>query len=233
VNFCAPDEAAALESLGFERRVGYQFQWINRDWRTFDDYLAALRSKRRNQVNRERRALAAQGIAITHHLGAAIDDDDFDPMFRLYRTTVDKFVWGHRYLNRALFRLLRDRWKHRLCFILARRGDTLVAGTFNVVKGDVFYGRYWGAFEDVPFLHFNVCYYAAIELCLQVGLARLEPGAGGAFKHLRGFDARATESMHFVTDARLAAAVRRYLHEERRAVAGEIRWMDEQSALKR
>jgi len=233
VNFCAPDEADALEPLGFVRRTGYQFQWINPGWQTFDDYLAALRSKRRNQVRRERRDLAAQGIEIATHVGDALPDELFGPMFELYRTTVEKFAWGHQYLNARLFDLLRRRWKHRLAFVVARRRGRILAGTFNVRKDDVVYGRYWGTCEDVRHLHFNVCYYAAIELALALGVSRFEPGAGGEFKHLRGFDARPTTSMHFLGDPRLADAVRRYLVEERRAVAREIGWLDAQTALRR
>ena len=233
VNFCRTDEAATLAALGYVERTGYQFQWINPGWRTFDEYLAALRSKRRNQVRREQRELAAQGIEIVAYQGDAIPDDLFRPMYALYRTTVDKFVWGHRYLNADLFDLLRRRWKHRLAFVVARRKGRVLAGTFNVCKDPVLYGRYWGTFEDVRHLHFNVCYYAAIELCLTTGLARFEPGAGGEFKHLRGFDARPTTSMHFLADPRLADAVGRYLVEERRVVDREIDWLDTQSALRR
>ncbi|MCC6848458.1 MAG: GNAT family N-acetyltransferase [Deltaproteobacteria bacterium] len=233
VNFCLPEEADALEALGYVRRVGYQFQWTNPGWRTFDDYLAALRSKRRNQVRRERRELAAQDVAIATHVGDAIPDELFAPMFDLYRSTVEKFSWGHRYLNAKLFDLLRRRWKRRLAFVVARRRDRIVAGTLNVWKHGVLYGRYWGAFEDIRHLHFNVCYYAAIELALALGVTRFEPGAGGEFKHLRGFDARATTSMHFLGDPRLADAVGRYLVDERRAVAREIGWLDAQTALRR
>jgi len=233
VNFCRLDEADALETIGYLRRTGYQFQWMNPGWRTFDEYLAALRSKRRNQVRREQRELTAQGIAITVHQGDDIPDDLFAPMFALYLTTVDKFAWGRRYLNAELFDLLRQRWKHRLAFVVAHRRGELLAGTFNVMKGDTLYGRYWGTFEDVRHLHFNVCYYAAIDLCLQRGLTRFEPGAGGEFKHLRGFDARTTTSMHFLGDPRFADAVRRYLTEERKAVAREIGWLDTQTALRR
>lgn len=233
VNFCRPDEAAGLEALGFVRRAGYQFQWINPGWASFDEYLAALRSKRRNQVRRERRELDGQGITIAYHAGDAIPDALFGPMFELYRTTVDKFSWGHQYLNEALFELLRRRWKSRLVFVVASRRDEILAGTINVRKGDVMYGRYWGTFADVRHLHFNVCYYAAIDYCLAHGITRFEPGAGGDFKHLRGFDARTTESMHFLGDARLGDAVARYLVEERRAVAREIGWLDTQTAMRR
>ncbi len=233
VNFCLDDEVAGLGAIGFERRTGYQYQWENPGWRSFEDYLAALKSKRRTQVRRERRALAEQGIAIEVLAGEDIPNALFAVMFRLYETTIDKLYWGRQYLNRDLFDLLRARWKRRLCFVVARRGGEIVAGTFNVRKGDVLYGRYWGAFEEIRFLHFNVCYYAAIEYCLEQGLRRFEPGAGGEFKHLRGFEATPTESMHYLADPRLARAVAEYLSRERRAVEQHIAVMDERSALRR
>jgi predicted N-acyltransferase len=233
VNFCLPDEVEALAAMGFERRTGYQYQWRNPGGRSFEDYLAALRSKRRNQVRRERREVEEQGIAIEVLAGDEIPDDLFPTMFHLYKTTIDKLYWGRQYLNRTLFDLLRRRWKSRLCVVLARRRGEVVAGTLNVRKGEVLYGRYWGAFEEIRFLHFNVCYYAAIEYCMAQAIDRFEPGAGGEFKHLRGFDAMPTDSMHYLADPRLARAVAEYLARERRAVAHYITEMDERSALRR
>jgi uncharacterized protein len=233
VNFCLPDEVATLESLGFERRTGVQYQWHNPGWRNFDDYLAALKSKRRTQIRRERRELLEQSIEIEALDGDDIPDALFPVMFELYRTTIDRLYWGRQYLNRKLFDELRRRWKHRLCFIVARRRGKVIAGTFNVRKDDVLYGRYWGAFEEVRFLHFNVCYYAAIDYCLQRGIRRFEPGAGGEFKHLRGFDATPTDSMHFLSDPRLARAVAEYLSRERRAIEHHIEQLDARSALRR
>jgi predicted N-acyltransferase len=233
VNFCLPDELAILDTLGFEQRLGYQFQWTNPGWQSFDEYLAAFRSKRRVQIKRERREPAAQGIDVTVHAGDAIPDALFEPMFRLYKSTIDKLYWGRQYLNAELFDLLRRRWKHRLVFFVARRRGEIIAGTVTVRKGDTLYGRYWGAFEALRYLHFNVCYYASIEYCLREGITRFEPGAGGEFKHLRGFDARPTHSMHYIADPRLARAIRDHLGHERRAVTKEIAWLDAQSALKR
>ncbi len=233
VNFCLADEADVLKTRGFEARAGYQFQWTNPGWGSFDEYLSAFRSKRRTQIKRERRELESQGVEISVHVGEDIPDELFGPMFRLYKSTVDKMYWGRQYLNPELFALLRRRWKRRLCFITARRHGRVIAGTFNVRKGEVLYGRYWGTREELRFLHFNVCYYAAIEYCLGAGITRFEPGAGGEFKYLRGFDARPTRSMHFLADARLARAVRSYLQRERQAVAQEIDWLEEQSPLRK
>ena len=233
VNFCLPDELEMLGGFGFQHRRGYQFQWTNPGWRSFDEYLAAFRSKRRVQIKRERREPATQGIEITAHAGDAIPDELFAPMFRLYKSTIDKLYWGRQYLNEAFFDLLRRRWRHRLVFFAARRRGAIIAGTFTVRKGDTLYGRYWGAFEEQRYLHFNVCYYASIEYCLREGITRFEPGAGGEFKHLRGFDARPTDSMHYIADPRLRRAIKDYLARERQAIAQEISWFDRQSALKK
>jgi len=232
VNFCLPDEVEALADAEFERRTGVQYQWHNPGWRTFDEYVAALKTKRRTQVRRERRELAEQGIEIEVLSGDAIRGELMPQMFELYRTTIDKLYWGRQYLNAKLFDLLGKRWKHRLCFIVARREGKLVAGTFNVEKGDVLYGRYWGAFEEIRFLHFNVCYYAAIEYCVGRGIRRFEPGAGGEFKHLRGFDATPTDSMHYLADRRLARAVAEYLSRERHAIERHIEALDARSSIR-
>jgi predicted N-acyltransferase len=233
VNFCRPLEVEVLRGMGFARRAGFQFQWVNQGWRTFDDYLAAFRSKRRGQIKRERRELEVQGIEITAHAGEMIDDDLFEPIFRLYKSTIDKLYWGRQYLNFELFDLLRRRWKHRLCFFVARQQGEIIAGAFTVRKGNTLYGRYWGTFHELRYLHFNVCYYATIEHCLLTGIERFEPGAGGEFKYLRGFDARPTESMHFVAHPALAKAVERFLQEERRVVAQELNWLDDHSQLRK
>ena len=149
-----------------------------------------------------------------------------------YLATVENHPWGRRYLNLELFELLHERFRHRLCVFVARHGGEIVAGTINVQKGDTLYGRYWGAFRDIRHLHFNVCYYAAIDYCIRNGLTRFEPGAGGSYKQGRGFDARPTHSAHFLADPRLFSAVQSYLEGEREEAAGTIQALGDQSALK-
>jgi hypothetical protein len=127
---------------------------------------------------------------------------------------------------------VRERFRERLCFVMALRGGTPIGGAFNVQKGDALYGRYWGASEYVKHLHFAVCYYAGIEHCIRNRLRRFEPGAGGAYKQVRGFDAQPTRSAHFVADPRLADAVARYLEHERAETTDAIEWMRDRSALK-
>ncbi len=233
VNFLRDDEREELEAAGFLSRLGFQYHWQSRGFASFDDYLASLTSKRRNQVKRERRELAEQGVAIEALVGDAIPDELFGPMFEIYLSTVRAHPWGRQYLNRPLFELLRERFRRRLCFIGARQRGELVAGTVNVQKGDALYGRYWGAFRTLRHLHFNVCYYAGIEHCIAQGLARFEPGAGGEYKQLRGFDAAPTWSAHFLADPRLRAGVARFLKAERREAERVLDWYALHSANRR
>jgi hypothetical protein len=232
VNFCRQDEAEALARLGFHPRIGLQYHWQNAGYRDFDDYLEAFRSKRRNQVRRERREMEEQGVVIETLVGDAIDDTLLDPMYAFYRTTVQAHSYGRQYLNERFFSLLIERFRHRLVFIVASQGGTPIGGTFNVEKAGVLYGRYWGATKPVRHLHFNVCYYAAVEHCIARGLTRFEPGAGGEYKQLRGFDATPTWSAHFLADRRLAGAVEQFLVRERAQAADTIDWYREHSALK-
>jgi predicted N-acyltransferase len=176
--------------------------------------------------------VAEQGVTTEVLHGDAIPDALFEPLFRCYLATVDAHYYGRRYLNREFFELLRQRYRHRLCFVVARRGGEVVGGTTNVVKGDALYGRYWGALAPVRDLHFEVCYYAAIEHCIEAGLARFEPGAGGDYKFLRGFDARPTFSVHHLADARLARAIERFLDAERDQADATIAALNAQSARK-
>lgn len=232
VNFCEPGEAEALRDLGYHTRVGLQYHWHNQGYDDFEDYLGAFRSKRRNQVRRERREMEKQGVTIRTYTGAEITPDLVDPMFTFYLETIHARAWGRQYLNREVFELLVERFRDRLCFVIAEHGGEKIAGTFNVEKGDALYGRYWGATRMVRHLHFNVCYYAAVEHCIERGLARFEPGAGGEYKQVRGFDAQPTYSAHYVADPRLAAAIERFLESERAQAEGTIDWYRDRSALK-
>ncbi len=241
INFCREHEAAALAGLSgdadvddgaYMLRIGFQYQWQNANYRTFDDYLEQFRSKRRNQIKRERREMKRQGISIETLTGNAITDDLFEPMFACYLATIENRYWGRQYLNPRFFELLRDRFRHRLCLVIARKGSEVIAGTTNVIKGDTLYGRYWGALRNARYLHFNVCYYAAIEHCIAAGIERFEPGAGGDYKFLRGFDPQPTYSLHFLAEPRLAQAVAGFLKRERAEARDVIDHLRENSALK-
>jgi hypothetical protein len=232
VNFCQAAEAEALGRIGYHTRVGLQYHWFNHGYGDFEDYLGAFRSKRRNQIRRERREMEKQGVQIRTYTGDEITADLVDPMFRFYLETIRVRAWGRQYLNRDVFELLVDRFRDRLCFVVAEHEGEKIAGTFNVEKGDALYGRYWGATRKIRHLHFNVCYYAAVEHCIARGLARFEPGAGGEYKQVRGFDATPTYSAHFFSEPRLGAAVERFLESERAQAEDTIDWYRERSALK-
>lgn len=233
VNFCPAGDAQAFEHAGFVPRLGIQYQWQNEGYASFADFLACFRSKRRNQILRERREVRAAGIRIEILEGDAIPEDLFPVMYRIYRATVDAHPWGRPYLNQRFFTLLGERFRRRLCFVVARHGDEVVAGAVNLRKGETLYGRYWGALRAVRHLHFDVCYYTAVEHCIAERLTRFEPGAGGEFKQVRGFDPQLTHSAHFIAEPRLADAIRRHLGEERAQVERGIAWIRERSALKR
>jgi predicted N-acyltransferase len=154
-------------------------------------------------------------------------------MYAFYRTTVRAHSFGRQYLNKRVFELLIERFRHRLVLIVASQAGERIAGTFNVEKAGVLYGRYWGATKMVRHLHFNVCYYAAIEHCIARGHLRFEPGAGGEYKQLRGFDATPTWSFHWLADEKLRHAVERFLARERAEAGHAIDWYRTHSANRR
>ena len=232
VNFCLDDERQALEEAGFFPRGGIQFHWQNRGFESFDDYLGSFRSDRRNKIKRERRAMAERGIAIRAYEGEALTRHHLRTMFRLYKGHVDRLYYGRQYLTEEFFDEIHRRFAAHTCLMLAERAGKIIAGTFNVRDQTALYGRYWGAFEEHPFLHFNVCYYSAIEHAIRLGLARFEAGAGGSFKQLRGLDPAPTTSMHYIVDGKFRRAVERFLKQEREMMRQKRELLLDKSQLK-
>jgi predicted N-acyltransferase len=232
VNFCLPDERAALEQVGFVSRSGIQYHWQNRDFASFDDYLGSFRSDRRNKVKRERREVAQRGIVIDPVEGAELTQSHLRTMFRLYKDHVDRLYYGRQYLTEGFFSEIQRRFAENTCLMLARRDGKIIAGTFNIRDDTAMYGRYWGAFEEVPFLHFNVCYYSAIEHSIKIGLKRFEAGAGGSFKQLRGLDPEHTSSVHYIVNGKFRQAVERFLAQEREMIRQKREMLLDHSQLK-
>jgi len=232
VNFCLADELEALEQIGFFPRVGIQFHWQNRSFNSFDDYLGSFRSDRRNKIKRERREMEQRGITIRAYEGEELTPKHLRTMFRLYKDHVDRLYYGRQYLSQRFFDELQRRFAGNLCLMLAERSGKIIAGTFNVRDETAMYGRYWGAFEEHPFLHFNVCYYSAIEHSICMGLSRFEAGAGGSFKQLRGLDPQHTTSVHYFVDGNLRRAVERFLHHEREMIRRKRDMLLENSQIK-
>ncbi len=223
--FPSREQAALLseEPMLIERH-GVQFHFTNPGYTSFEDFLGRFSSKRRNQIRRERRALAEQGVELQVCGGGELDPERVDEAFELYLTTVQKFYWGRQYLNRAFFEQVFERLPSALQVVRAvpcgsphARGRAL-AGAINLVGEEALFGRYWGAFRELRHLHFNVCYYRGVEHCIEAGLKRFEPGAGGEHKLARGFDPTLTPSFHFLTDLRLRGPVMDHVAREREAI---------------
>jgi hypothetical protein len=217
-------QATALAAAGLAHRVGLQYHWQNRGYATFEDFLGRFNSKRRNQIRRETRAPAEQGIDLETRSGRDLGPELVDAVYGFYLSTVDKHVWGRQYLSRAFFEEICSRLPEAVLVVLARERASKrpIAGAFNLVGKRALYGRYWGAVEERPFLHFNVCYYQGIAECIERGLALFEPGAGGEHKLARGFEPTLTHSAHHLVDGRLDRAVRDFLAREREAVLQHV-----------
>lgn len=224
VLFPEEQEARLWEKAQYTIRHGVQYHWSNAGFSSFEDFLATLPQKKRTQIRRERKQPAIDGITIETlgpgDLASPKGAEIADTMHALYLTTVDKYFYGRRYLTRRFFQLVRERFAHRLAWVVARdaRGAT-VASAFNVKKDKVLYGRYWGTTVDLPFLHFNVCYYHGIEEAIRHGLSTFNPGAGGEHKRVRGFAPTTTYSAHHIEDPRLRSILDAFVERERRSIA--------------
>jgi predicted N-acyltransferase len=218
LTFLPADCAARLRSLGFLTRTGQQFHWQNCGYRSFDDFLATLASRKRKAVRKEREAALASGIEIEHVTGGAIREAHWDAMFSFYMDTGNR-KWGRPYLNRAFFSELGQSMADRCLIVLAKRAGNYIAGALNLVGGDCLYGRYWGATEHHPALHFEVCYYQSIEYAIHRGLPRVEAGAQGEHKLARGYLPVETYSAHWIADPSLRRAVERFLVQERNMIS--------------
>jgi uncharacterized protein len=219
------DEQDDFCARGWLRRHGVQYHWYNQGFRTFEEFLATLPSKKRTQIRRERRGVRDAGITVETRSGAQLDEATMRFAYRIYLSTVDKFVWGRRYLNEKFFQRLARTWD-KLEVVVAREGSHLIAGAINIRKGDRLYGRYWGCLEERPFLHFEVCFYHSIDEAIARGIHVFEPGAGGEHKRSRGFRPTLTHSAHYIRDVKLRNALEDYCTREaeylERVVSGEI-----------
>ena len=229
--FIAEAEVPLFERAGWLIRADSQFHWLNNGYASFEDFLATLSSRKRKMIRKER-ALALEGLEVAHLSGADITEAHWDAFWAFYQDT-GAGKWGRPYLTRAFFSLLGERLGDKVLLVLARRGDRPIAGALNLVGAEALYGRYWGCTEEVPYLHFELCYYQAIEAAIDRGLARVEAGAQGAHKLARGYRPVPTWSAHYIADPSFRDAVGRFLAAERRAVAREISQLAEFTPFRR
>ena len=216
--FLQDDDAAAFHEAGFLRRDDQQFHWFNEEYRSFEDFLAALSSRKRKTIRRERRDALAEGITIEWVTGREITEAHWDAFFAFYMDTGSR-KWGRPYLNRRFFSLIGQRLADRILLIMAKRKGRYIAGAINFIGDSRLYGRNWGCIEDHPFLHFEVCYYQAIDFAIAHRLERVEAGAQGEHKLARGYRPVITSSAHDIADPAFRRAVADYLEHERTYVA--------------
>jgi predicted N-acyltransferase len=232
VTFPNADEAAELEKTGFFLRAGEQFHFINEDYGDFDGFLTALSSRKRKNIKRERKDALANDISIEWVTGAGLEKRHWDAFFAFYMDTGSR-KWGSPYLTREFFARIGATMQDRVLLVMAKRAGRYIAGAINFIGDDALYGRNWGCIEEHPFLHFEVCYYQAIDFALSRKLKRVEAGAQGEHKLARGYRPTATYSVHEFADAALGAAVRDYLKRERVAVEETIAYYDEHAPFKK
>ena len=217
--FIEPAQVPAFEAAGWLPRSDIQFHWENRGYARFDDFLAALSSAKRKNLRKER-AAAQAGVEIRPLTGADIRPEHWDAFWHFYQDTGAR-KWGQPYLTREAFTLFGERMADRILLVLAFDGGTPIAGALNFIGGSALYGRYWGAVVDKPFLHFELCYYQAIDAAIAMGLTRVEAGAQGGHKLARGYEPVQTRSAHFIVHEGFRDAVADFLASERRGVAAD------------
>jgi predicted N-acyltransferase len=218
VTFAREAEWKLLAECGFLQRTDQQFHWQNQGYGNFDDFLATLNSRHRKAIKRERREAIAEGITIHWLNGSDITEEAWDAFFAFYMETGSR-KWGRPYLNRSFFSLIGESMAKDVLLIMAKRNNRWIAGAINFIGSDALFGRNWGAIEHHPFLHFEVCYYQAIDFAISRGLKTVEAGAQGEHKIARGYLPQTTYSAHFIADPGLRRAIADYLKRERAYVA--------------
>ncbi|MEM8787069.1 MAG: GNAT family N-acetyltransferase [Pseudomonadota bacterium] len=221
ITFCTEEEWTAGGAMGLMQRTGQQFHWQNRDYADFDAFLSDLSSRKRKAIRKERRTAQAFGGTLRQISGDGLEPAHWDAFWRFYQDTGAR-KWGSPYLSRAFFDLAHDRFPHLMMMILAERDGRPVAGALNFIGRQTLFGRYWGCIEDHPCLHFEACYYQAIDYAIAHRMSRVEAGAQGSHKLARGYMPVPVHSLHWIADAGFAKAVAQYLEAERNAVDEEI-----------
>lgn len=212
-----------LRSAGLMQRVGPQYHWFNRNYQSFDDFLAEFSSRKRKNLRKERRVVAEQGLRVERLPGSEVSEAQWRFFFRCYQMTYAKRSGHGGYLSEAFFRAIAASMADQLLLVLAYHGEVPVAAALNFQGGDTLYGRYWGCVREYEFLHFEACYYQGIEHCIEQGLAKFDPGAQGEHKIQRGFEPITTYSHHWLADASFSDAVARFLRTEEAHIGQYLR----------
>ena len=228
MTFMPKDQWDYANQSGFLSRIDQQFHWHNAGYQDFDQFLSDLASKKRKNLKRERRDALANDITIEWATGDLLNEQHWDAFYHFYVDTGAR-KWGTPYLTREFFSLIGQTMPEDILLILAKRQDKYIAGALNFIGGDTLFGRNWGCIEDHRFLHFEVCYYQAIDFAIKHNLKKVEAGAQGSHKVARGYLPQATYSAHWISDPNFKDAVRRFLDEERQHVADDIAYIEHRS----
>ncbi len=229
--FVDPMQIAAFEAAGWLIREDSQFHWTNQGYRDFADFLAALSSEKRKNIRKER-ARAVGGLKVVHLTGSDLTEAHWDIFWDFYQDTGAR-KWGRPYLTRSFFSLLGDRMADRVLLMFALRNGQAIAGALNLIGEDTLYGRYWGCTEEVPNLHFELCYYQAIDVAIARGLSRVEAGAQGSHKLARGYAPEPTFSAHYIPNPSFRSAVAHFLADEREGVRHDRQWLSERTPFRK
>lgn len=232
VTFLTPEDLPALEAAGFLHRTDQQFHFSNQGYGTHDDFLETLASRKRKALKKERRAAVENDISIDWLTGKDLTEEIWDQFYAFYMDTGSR-KWGRPYLTRKFYSLIGERMADDILLVMARRNGRYVAGAINFIGADALYGRHWGAIEDHPFLHFEVCYHQAIDFALSRGLARVEAGAQGEHKLARGYLPVTTHSAHYIAHPGLKRAVADYLARERAEIEQIGEMLEEHAPFRR
>ncbi len=229
--FLTDNEKEFLETMGFMTRKTHQYHWKNKGYKTFEDFLSDMRSGRKKQIRKERKFLEDAGLQIKIVEGNDIENEHMDAIWGFYTDTHSK-KWGSAYLNRNFFDLMYENFRHRIVLVMAKDGDIWAGGTFNIVKNESLFGRYWGAVCNYKNLHFECCFYKLIDYSIERGVQVFEAGAQGEHKFLRGFGAVPTYSSHYIFHSGARVAIKNYLKGEIEYTDNLIRQYNRQSPLK-
>jgi len=229
--FCTADEWSELGQAGWLQRLGLQFHWDNQNYQSFDDFLSTLSARKRKAIRRERRDAAA-GLTLKTLTGPDLTPKIWDYFYKFYLSTIDR-KWGGAYLTRDFFTLLGERLPNKVVLMIAERNGTPIAGALNLRGETALFGRNWGAVEEIPFLHFELCYYQAIDFAITQKLTRVEAGAQGEHKIQRGYTPKPTFSAHWLDNKNLTRAVDNFLSSERPAILETMSALEAESPYKK
>jgi len=221
INFLSEDISIKLNHKNWIERKGLQFHWHNKEYKTFNDFLEKLKSTKRKAVKKERQKIFNFDIKIERITGNDLTDEMWDSFYEFYLNTVDK-KWGGAYLTKNFFYLINQNMKDKVLLVIAKQHDKIVAAALNFIGNDTLYGRNWGSIVDIPFLHFELCYYQAIEFAIEQKIKKVEAGAQGDHKIQRGYIATSTYSCHYINNPSLTDAVKRFVKMEAKEINKQI-----------